>query len=133
MVLTLKQLNLVSLTIGTKTQARVKTIKNRKDKTFIFRMLKTLTMLENKYLIPRHIRKKQLFMTKQKNSPTILKELTYNVLAAPEPEKLTGLETVPHVTWNDVKFKSAIPYPESCPVLSCSCSPHYNLYGSGDS
>ena len=74
---------------------------------------------------------KQLFTTKQKNSPTILKELTYNVLEAPEPEELTVLETFPHVTWNDGKFKSAIPNPESCPVLSCS--PHHDLYGSGDS
>ena len=65
-------------------------------------------------------------MRKQKNRPIIPKGLAsnYHVLPAPEPVESTVLETFPHAT-------SAIPIPESCPVLSCS--PHRELYVDGDS
>ena len=42
-----------------------------KDKTFISRMVKTLTKLEGKYLTPEHKRKKRIFTRKQKTSPIV--------------------------------------------------------------
>ena len=118
----------MSLTIDDRTKAEVDTMQKRKDKVFISRMVETLTKLEIKYLAPRRNTKRRLSTRKQKNRPTIPKELAsdYHVLSAPDPVELTALETFPHVTWNDEKFKSAIPNPESCPVLSCS--PHRELY-----
>ena len=58
-----------------------------KDETFIKRMLKTLTKLEDKYKIPEHKRKKRLFTRKEKTSPIVPKEFDtiYHVLTAPEP------------------------------------------------
>ena len=58
----------MSLTIDDRIKAEVNTMK-RKDKTFISRMVMTLTKLETKYLNPRHNSKKQLFRRKQ-NSPS---------------------------------------------------------------
>ena len=116
----------MSLKIDDRTKTEVDTMQKMKDKVFISRMVETLTKLEIKYLAPRRNRKRRLFMRKQKNRPTIPKELAsnYHVLPAPEPVESTVLETFPHVS-------SAIPIPESCPVLFCS--PHRELYVDGDS
>jgi len=98
-----------------------------KDKTFIPRMVKTLTKLETKYKTPEHKRKKRLFTRKQKTSPIVPKEFDsiYFVLAAPEPETVTVPEPFPHVRWNEVRFKPGLPNPELCPVYSCSPDPEF--------
>ena len=99
-----------------------------KDKTFIKRMVKTLTKLEAKYLIPEHKRKKRLFTRKQRSSPIVPRELAsiYHVLAAPEPEAALVPDPFPHVRWDGVRFKPALPAPESCPVYSCYQDPGFN-------
>ena len=96
-----------------------------KDKTFIKRMVKTLTKLEAKYQIPEHKRKKRLFTRKEKTSPIVPKEFDtiYHGLAAPEPDAVTLADPFPHVRWNNVRFKPALPNPEACPVHSCSPDP----------
>ena len=103
------------------------TVVKRKDKSFINRMAKTLTKLEAKYQIPEHKRKKRLFSRKKRTNPIVPKELTsiYHVLAAPEPDAMTVPDPFPHVRWNDVRFKPALPVPESCPVNSCSKDPEF--------
>ena len=63
---------LMSLTIDDRIKAEVDTMQKRKDKAFISKMVKTLTKLEAKYLIPRHRSKKQLFTRKQENGPSFL-------------------------------------------------------------
>ena len=99
-----------------------------KDKTFIKRMVKTLAKLEAKYLIPEHKRKKKLFTRKQRSSPIVPRELAsiYHVLAAPEPEAALVPDPFPHVRWDGVRFKPALPAPESCPVYSCYQDPGFN-------
>ena len=101
------------------------TVVRRKDKTFINRMVKTLTKLETKYLTPEHKRKKRLFIRKVKTSPIVPKEFDtiYHVLSAPEPDAVTVADPFPHVRWNDVRFKPALPNPEQCPIHSCSPDP----------
>ena len=96
-----------------------------KEKNFILKMLKTLTKLEKKYLTPEHKRKKRLFTRKEKTSPIVPKEFDsiYHVLSAPEPDSVTVADPVPHVRWNNVRFKPALPNPEACPVHSCSPDP----------
>ena len=103
------------------------TVVKRKDETFINRMVKTLTKLEAKYKIPDHKRKKRLFTRKSKPSSIVPKELAtiYNVLAAPEPEAVTVPKPFPNVRWRDVRFKPALPKPESCAVSSCSQDPGF--------
>ena len=103
------------------------TVVRRKDKTFINRMVKTLTKLETKYLTPEHKRKKRLFKRKEKTSPIVPKEFDtiYHVLAAPEPEPVAVSEPFPYVRWNEVRFKPALPNPELCPVHSCSQDPQF--------
>ena len=98
-----------------------------KDETFISRMVKTLTKLEGKYLTPEHKRKKRIFKRKRKTSPIVPREFAaiYNVLAAPEPETVTVPEPFPHVRWNEVRFKPALPNPELCPVHSCFQDPSF--------
>jgi len=98
-----------------------------KDKAFITRMVKSLSKLETKYQTPEHKRKKRLFVRKQKTSPIVPKEFDsiYFVLAAPEPETVTVPEPFPHVRWNEVRFKPALPNPELCPVYSCSPDPEF--------
>ena len=107
----------MSLTIDDRTKAAVNAMKKRKDKTFISRMVKTLTKLQAKYLPPRHNSKRQLSMKKQKNSPIIPDELApnYHNLAAQEPEGFTVSEPIPHVI-----IEPALPNQESCRVPSCS-------------
>ena len=96
-----------------------------KEKNFILKMLKTLTKLEKKYLTPEHKRKKRLFTRKEKTSPIVPKEFDsiYHVLSAPEPDAVTVADPFPHVRWNDVRFKPALPNPEQCPIHSCSSDP----------
>ena len=91
----------MSLIIDDRTKATVKAMKKRRDKTFISRMVKTLTKLETKYLTPRHNSKKQLSTKKHKNRPINRKELasTYN---------------------------PALPYQELCP--SHSSSPDHEIF-----
>ena len=83
----------MSLTIDDRTKAEVDTMQKRKDKVFISRMVETLTKLEIKHLAPRRNTKRRLSTRKQKNRPTIPKELAYNyhVLPAPEPVESTVL------------------------------------------
>ena len=129
---------LMSLTFKDMKDSEFATVGKSKDNTFISRMVKTLAKLEGKYLNFEHKRQKSIFTRKLKNGVMNSKELTYNltsaynysVLAAPKPEK-TVLDTFPHATWNDTRFKSAIPNPEPCPVLSCSSN--HDLYSDGDS
>ena len=115
---------LMSLTVQDMRQAKVdNNVKKSKNKTFIFRMVKTLDKLETKYLAPRHKRKRRQFTNKQNTSPMTPKTQAssiYYVLLAPEPEKLSFPEPFHHVKWNDTRLKPALPYPESCPVHSCS-------------
>ena len=101
------------------------TVVRRKDKTFIKRMVMTLAKLETKYLTPEHKRKKRLFIRKVKTSPIVPKEFDtiYHVLSAPEPDAVTVADPFPHVRWNDVRFKPALPNPEQCPIHSCSSDP----------
>ena len=96
-------------------------MKKMKDKTFISRMVKTLTKLETKYLTPRPKRKRQPFIRKLKNGPKIPIEIAsnYYVLTAPEPKKLTVLKPFPQVRQSNVRIKPAFPNPESCPVHTC--------------
>ena len=98
-----------------------------KDKNFILKMMKTLTKLETKYLTPEHKRKKRLFTRKQRSSSIVPKELgsIYHALAAPEPEVVAAPDPFPHVRWSDVRFKPALPTPESCPIYSCSQDPGF--------
>ena len=98
-----------------------------KDKNFISRMMKTLTKLEMKYLTPEHKRKKRLFTRKEKASPIVPKELDsiYRNLGAPEPDAVTVPDPSPHVRWNEIRFKPALPAPESCPVYSCYQDPGF--------
>jgi len=108
-------------------EKQANTLATRKDKTFINRMVKTLAKLEAKYQVPEHKRKKRLFSRKQRTNPIVPKELAsiYHALAAPEPEAVAVLDPFPHVRWNDVKFKPALPNPEPCPVHSCSPDPAF--------
>ena len=108
---------------GKQTNTVVKT----KDKAFINRMVRTLTKLESKYQVPGHKRKERLFARKHKKSSIIPRELApiYYSLAAPEPEPVTVAEPFPHVRWNEVRFKPALPNPELCPVYSCSQDPEF--------
>ena len=100
-----------------------------KDKTFIKKMVKTLTKLEAKYLTPEHKRKKRLFIRKPKPCPIVPKELSsiYNALAAPELEEVTVPDPYPRVRWSDIRFKPALPNPEQCAVFSCSQDPGFYL------
>ena len=93
----------MSLTIDERTMAEVNTMKRRKDKNFISRIVKTLNKLETKYLTPRHDSKRQLYARKHKYSPIIPEELapSYNVLTAPEPGESTVSKPFPHVTGNE--------------------------------
>ena len=50
---------------------QAKTVMRSKDKTYIARLIKTLTKLELKYATPEHKRKKRLFTRKQKTSPIV--------------------------------------------------------------
>ena len=75
---------LMCLKIEDRRQAKGNTVEKRKDETFILRMTKVLNKLETKYLTPEHKRKTRLFTRKQKTSPIVPKEPTYNVLAAPD-------------------------------------------------
>ena len=119
--------SLMSLAFEDRRQAEVKTVEKSKDRTFISRMIKTLAKLETKYQVPEHKRKKRLFVRKQKTSPIIPREFAtiYNALAVPEPDTVTVPEPFPHVRWNEVRFKPALPTPESCPVHSCSPDPEF--------
>ena len=119
--------SLMSLTFEDRRQAEVKTVEKSKDRTFIARLTKTLTKLELKYATPEHKRKKRLFTRKQKTNPIVPRELAsiYHTLAAPEPEAVAVPEPFPHVRWNDVRFKPALPTPESCPIYSCSQDPKF--------
>ena len=101
-------------------------VKERKDKTFISRMMKTLNKLESKYSIPEHRRKARIFMRKKKESSIVPKEFStiFHVLAAPEPD-VNVLEPYPQVKWNDVRFKPALPNPEHFAVQSCSQDPNF--------
>ena len=98
-----------------------------KDQTFINRMVKALTKLETKYGTPEHRRKKRLFTRKQRTCSVVPKELAsiYYNLAAPEPEAVAVPEPYPRVRWSDVRFKPALPNPESCPIHSCSPDPAF--------
>ena len=120
---------LMSLTIEDRKQIETDTVVKCKDKTFISRMVKTLTKLEGKYLTPEHKRKKRIFTRKQKTSPIVPREFAaiYNVLAAPEPDTASVPEPFPHVRWSEVRFKPALPNPELCPVYSCSQDPEFYL------
>ena len=101
-------------------------VKVRKDKTFISRMMKTLNKLESKYSIPEHRRKARIFMRKKKESPIVPKEFStiFHVLAAPEPD-MNVLEPYPQVKWNDIRFKPGLPNPELFAVHSCSQDPEF--------
>ena len=103
------------------------TVVRRKDKTFISRMVKTLTKLEGKYLTPEYKRKKRIFTRRKKTCTIVPREFAtnYNVLAAPEPDTVDVQEPFPHVRWNEVRFKPALPNPEPCPVYSCSQDPEF--------
>ena len=98
-----------------------------KDKTFISKMMKTLNKLEAKYMTPEHKRKTRLFTRKQRSSSLVPKEFAsiYYTLAAPEPKVVPFPDPFPHVRWSDVRFKPALPTPESCPVYSCSQDPGF--------
>ena len=63
----------------------------------------------------------------QKTSPIIPREFAtiYNALAAPEPDSVSVPDPCPHVRWNEVRFKPALPNPELCPVHSCSQDPSF--------
>ena len=100
-----------------------------KDKTFISKMMKTLNKLEAKYMTPEHKRKTRLFTRKQRNSSLVPKEFAsiYYTLAAPEPKVVPVPDPFPHVRWSDVRFKPALPTPESCPVYSCSQDPSFYM------
>jgi len=113
-------------------KGHAKTKMKRKDKTFISRMVKTLTRLETKYLTPEHKRKKRLF-TRKKTSPIIPKEFDsiYHVLAAPEPDAVAVPDPFPYVRWSDVRFKPALPNPEQCPVHSCSPDAEFYVHDFG--
>ena len=104
----------MSLTIDDRTITEVNTMQKRKDKTFISKMVKTLTKLEIQYLTPRHNSKKQLFT----DSPIVPDELAsnYHVFIAPEPNELTVLKPFPYVRRNDVRTKPVLPNPDLCPV-----------------
>ena len=103
------------------------TVQKSKDQSFINRMVKALTKLETKYKTPEHKRKKRLFTRKQRICPIVPKEFAsiFHVLAAPEPETVAVPEPFPHVRWNEVRFKPALPNPELCPVYSCSKDPEF--------
>ena len=118
---------LMSLTFEDKRHAKVVLKEKSKDKTFICRMVKALNKFESKYQIPEHKRKKRLFTRKSKPSSIVPKELAtiYNVLAAPELDAVDVPDPFPHVRWNDVRFKPALPVPEPCPVYSCSKDPDF--------
>merc|ERR1712179_631692 len=119
---------LMSLTTTERRQVKASTVV--KDKTFIIGMMKTLTKLELKYQTPEHKRKKRLFTRRQKTSSIVPKEFTSicHALAAPEPEVVSVPEPFPHVRWNDIRFKPALPDPEpeshaqSNPVHQILCS-----------
>jgi len=98
-----------------------------KDKNFIFKMMKTLTKLETKYLTPEHKRMTRLFTRKQRSSSIVPKEFgsMYHALSVPEPEVVAAPDPFPHVRWSDVRFKPALPAPESCPVYSCYQDPGF--------
>ena len=111
---------LMSLLIDDRTKATVKAMKKRRDKTFISRMVTTLTKLETKYLTPRHNSrgsKKQLYTKNHKNSPIVPDELAsnYDVLAAPKTGKLTVSEPIPHI-----RIEPALPNHKLSRVHSCS-------------
>jgi len=103
-----------------------------KDKTFISRMVKTITRLQTKYLTPEHKRKKRLF-TRRKTSPIVPKEFEsiYHVLTAPVPDAVAVLDPFPHVRWSDVRFKPALPNPEQCLVHSCSPDAEFYVHDFG--
>lgn len=98
-----------------------------KDQAFITRIVKSLTKLEEKYRTPEHKRKRRLFTRKPRSSPIVPREFAtiYHVLAAPEPEAVVVPDPLPHVRWNDIRFKPALPNPEQCPILSCSPDPEF--------
>ena len=116
----------MSLKVEDRRQAKVDTVK-RKDKIFISRMVKALTKLEIKYATLEHKRKKRLFTRKPKPNPIVPRELAsiYHTLAAPEPEAVAVPEPFPHVRWNDVTLKPALPNPELFAVHSCSQDPDF--------
>jgi len=117
---------LLSMSVETKLNDSVM---KSKDKNFILKMMKTLTKLEKKYLTPEHKRKKRLFTRKEKANPIVPKELDsiYRNLGAPEPDAVTVPDPSPHVRWNEVRFKPALPSPEQCPIHSCSPDPEFYL------
>ena len=117
----------MSLTTEDKRQVEANTEVKSKDKTFISRMIKTITKLEGKYLTPEHKRKKRIFTRRKKTCAIVPREFAtiYNVLAAPEPDIVSVPEPFPHVRWNEVRFKPALPNPETCPVYSCSQDPEF--------
>ena len=117
----------MSLTTEDRRQVKANTAVKSKDKTFISRMVKTLTKLEGKYLTPEHKRKKRIFTRRKKTCTIVPGEFAtiYNVLAAPEPDTVAVQEPFPHVRWNEVRFKPALPNPEPCPVYSCSQDPEF--------
>ena len=98
-----------------------------KDKTFISRMVTTLTRLKTKYLTAEHKRKRRLFTRKVKTSPIVPKEFNsiYHVLAAPEPDAVAVPDPFTRVRWKDVRFKPALPNPEQCPIHSSSPDPEF--------
>ena len=92
-------------------QAKVDNVEKSKDKTFISRMVRTLAKLESKYLTTKHKKKRLLFTRNQKTGLIIPKERASicNVLAAPEPEKLTVLKKLflrSHGTIGDLNLLS---------------------------
>ena len=118
--------SLMSLKTEDRRQAKVNTTVEKKDKTFISRMIKTVAKLEIKYATPEHKRKKRLFTRKRKTCSIVPKEFAsiYNDLAAPEPETGTIPDlNPPQVDWSKVRFKPSLPNPMECTVYSCSQNP----------
>jgi hypothetical protein len=98
---------------------------SKKDLAYISRMTKTLARLESKYSIPVEKRKAAMFIRKPRTKHIIPKEFSaiFHLLCAPEPDPIIVPDPYPTVDWSTVRFKPALPNPESCPVFSASQDP----------
>ena len=68
-----------------------------------------------------------MFTRKQQTNTIVPRELAsiYHALAAPEPDAVAVPEPFPHVRWNNVRFKPALPNPELVVAHSYSQDPDF--------
>jgi hypothetical protein len=66
-----------------------------------------------------------MFIRKPRTKHIIPKEFSaiFHLLCAPEPDPIIVPDPYPTVDWSTVRFKPALPNPESCPVFSASQDP----------